>query len=1088
MGDLDPRKKEELYSAFEAADTILMKKYIEQLSDAPIYKITPELERIAVGSNVCLYHIDKIVYDKDESIQDKLTTVYSSILPSMRSSLIMLVCGTANAVDLYLGIVNRDLVNGKATAASLTNAGNALKGTLEGNFPGTVIHRITPDKSDKSKKTVCVSDVLEQSVGKAKAIAAVSTIPALRSRADHNGTAFIQGLEKLIDSMRGKSYAVLLLADPVGNGKIEETCAAYEDIYSQLSPFRSSTQNINTTDSESETSSIIEGLTDTTSKGLSKAVSHSETHGKSSGWSVNGGISGGVTILGPVLGNIGLNIGGGYNRGKSSATTDQETNGETTGEQHAVSRQNSIATAVTSARGESLQIVYESRSVKTLLDRIDEQIKRLRTCQDLGMFDCCAYILSPNLDTVSTAAGIFKSLMRGENSSIESSAVNIWDGTEAVSMIKKYLLRCYHPMLSVQCVEEYGEFASLEDSLKDIVLSAESVESLIAEIPDFPKEKATALIQQKNDYLKYQYAVTPALMISGKEMAYMFGWPQKSVVGLPVLQCAEFGRNAITTDGSYQGDIDVGKVYHMHKEETTSVALDSASLTSHVFVTGSTGAGKSNTVYEILYSTCKDSDVHFMVIEPAKGEYKRVLGAKKDLDVTVYGTNPKITKLLRINPFEFPESVHVYEHMDRLIELFNVCWPMYAAMPAVLKAALEQAYISAGWDLNTSDNITGVRVYPTFSSVAREVRNYIDSSEYSAENKSDYKGALVTRLESLTNGINSMIFSANAIPDSELFDKNVIVDLSRIGSSETKALIMGVLVMRLQEWRSGTDEMNSQLKHITVLEEAHNLLKRTSSQQSSDGANLVGKSVEMIANSIAEMRTYGEAFVIVDQAPGLLDMSVIRNTNTKIIHRLPDYADRELVGKAANLNEKQIIELAKLPTGVAAIYQNNWISPILCKINEFKLSEEDTWNPTHDTTKPNPRAQKAVLDIIMHPELRKNIDVIDGSPLINLIVTSDLPDFLKVSIIRYLGKDRAVELAKIAYEFFNAEDTLNSISDSKDIQSWQKNLVAKLQPTIKHYSEQSIEKVIAMLIHEHCSRYGYHEPIYISYMEKLKKG
>lgn len=51
-----------------------------------------------------------------------------------------------------------------------------------------------------------------------------------------------------------------------------------------------------------------------------------------------------------------------------------------------------------------------------------------------------------------------------------------------------------------------------------------------------------------------------------------------------------------------------------------------------------------------------------------------------------------------------------------------------------------------------------------------------------------------------------------------------------------------------------------------------------------------------------------------------------------------------------------------------------------------------------------------------------------------------------------------------------------------------KEWVAKLQPTITHYSEQSIEKVIAMLIHEHCSRYGYHEPIYISYMEKLKKG
>ena len=38
------------------------------------------------------------------------------------------------------------------------------------------------------------------------------------------------------------------------------------------------------------------------------------------------------------------------------------------------------------------------------------------------------------------------------------------------------------------------------------------------------------------------------------------------------------------------------------------------------------------------------------------------------------------------------------------------------------------------------------------------------------------------------------------------------------------------------------------------------------------------------------MRTYGEGFVIADQSPGLLDMSVIRNTNTKIV--LAEYKER----------------------------------------------------------------------------------------------------------------------------------------------------------------------------------------------------
>ena len=119
-----------------------------------------------------------------------------------------------------------------------------------------------------------------------------------------------------------------------------------------------------------------------------------------------------------------------------------------------------------------------------------------------------------------------------------------------------------------------------------------------------------------------------------------------------------------------------------------------------------------------------------------------------------------------------------------------------------------------------------------------------------------------------------------------------------------------------------TSEMNQPLRHITVLEEAHNLLRRTSDVQAQESANLQGKSVEMLTDAIAEMRTYGEGFVIADQSPGLLDPAVIRNTNTKMILRLPSEEDRKLVGKSAGLNDKQIEELAKLEMGVAAVYQN----------------------------------------------------------------------------------------------------------------------------------------------------------------------
>lgn len=553
-------------------------------------------------------------------------------------------------------------------------------------------------------------------------------------------------------------------------------------------------------------------------------------------------------------------------------------------------------------------------AVQHTLDVIKNQLKRIEESSALGMWEFAAYVVSQSPVVANNVAHMYLALTQGEESYMTRSSVNLWDGEV-----------------------EHGE---AEEILK-------SIQRLCH--PKF------GLAADSEEWLIYPAIVTPSVMLSGKELAKALNFPRKSVTGLPVIECAEFGRNIVTYDNPIDGDkLHIGKIFHMnHVEEENDVSLNMNSLASHTFVTGSTNAGKSNTVYKIL-DEAQRKNVKFLVVEPAKGEYKKIFG--KIDGVSVYGTNSNITPLLRLNPFSFSEEkIHVLEHLDRLVEIFNVCWPMYAAMPAVLKNAVEKSYEDCGWNLTESTNEFGKNrnMYPCFADVARNVKAIIDSSEYDTDNKGAYKGALLTRLNSLTNGINGLIFQNDEIPAKELFDENVIVDLSRVGSMETKSLIMGMMVLKLQEYRMSIDEMNAELRHLTVLEEAHNLLKRTSTEQITEGSNLLGKSVELISNAIAEMRTYGEGFIIVDQAPGLLDMSVIRNTNTKIIMRLPDQSDRELVGRAANLNDSQITELAKLPKGVAAVYQNEWIQPILCKVKKSDHKEEpynkrDTANSVPD--------------------------------------------------------------------------------------------------------------------------------------------
>ena len=1043
---------DDLYAAFEAADNIVLKKYIAKLSDAPCIEMSEDLKTIEIGENIALYRVAKIIYDKNENTQDKLTTVYSTIFSLANYGLAMLVKGNKYNVELYMGVISRNMIaqlseNGAITDLStiekdLIESGKVLRNAFLGNFPGTELKPVNPVTT---KNALGKKDRIVDSFKDARYVSAVSSIPAIRNANESKNQEFIQGLEKLIETLKGKEYSALIIADAMSNEKVEEMCTEYEDIYSQLAPFKTSTQTVNTQSSVTDSEGIVKGVTDTTNKMLAKSMTHGTAVSKTHTDSAGGSVSAGVKPFG-----VGADVSANYNHAYSRTKTETNaaTDTESTGTAKSLTEQNSVVKSLSTTNGESIQLNYENRAVKTLLDRVDEQIKRMRACEDFGMFDTCAYFAAKEYDVVIAAASTFKSLTRGENSSIESSAVNVWKNEEDVRYIKEYLMRFYHP-----------EFLTVID--KD-----------------------------------HHYPTTATMLVSGKEMAYQMALPKKSVAGVPVVECAEFGRETISLVES-KGDISIGKIYHMHREENTEVKLNAKSLTAHTFITGSTGSGKSTTIYKLLdelsntYIGNTDDTVKFMVIEPAKGEYKNALAKNNHLDIRVYGTNPNITKLLRINPFKFPShKIHIYEHLDKLTEIFNVCWPMYAAMPAVLKAAMENAYRSAGWNLVKSENKYG-NIFPSFVDVALEVERYINKSEYSDENKSNYKGSLLTRLESLTNGINSMIFSADDIDDQELFDENVIVDLSRVGSAETKALIMGILILKLQEHRIAcADESNSDLRHVTVLEEAHNLLKRTSTEQSSETANLLGKSVEMLANSIAEMRTYGEGFIIADQSPGLLDMSVIRNTNTKIIMRLPDFSDRELVGKAAGLNDDQIIELSKLPRGVAAVYQNDWIAPVLCSIKKPDL-EEGIFTEASDY--PEVQGSNLLFDLL-DSKFRSSLDDLTMEDAFKeSILKSSVSTDVKVKLLEYLSVKKSAEgikiLASMIFDSFkNAKETLEKAAEEMTVEELKIAIMAELTPSIMEYEDEQVNLLITLIIKEYTDRYFIDYPIWREFANCIARG
>ena len=725
---------------------------------------------------------------------------------------------------------------------------------------------------------------------------------------------------------------------------------------------------------------------------------------------------------------------------KAMATTSAVTKGTSLGANFGANFARSSTVTAMIGKNEGITQTFTNFNIKHALDLLENQMERLEQSTALGMWDFAAYVLSEEYDVANNVAHSYLALTLGEDSYMSKSAINVWKGNveeekEVAKEMAGYIRELRHPLFGLK---------------QDMII-------------------------EDRAFNVYPSIVTATTSLSGKELAYSLNFPQKSIAGLPVIECAEFGRNVVTYDLAYENSeqLELGNIFHMNHIEENRVELAKKSLASHTFITGSTGSGKSNTVYQLIEKARKNN-VKFLVVEPAKGEYKHVFGTYKD--VSVFGTNPSLTPILRINPFSFPEGVHVLEHLDRLVEIFNVCWPMYAAMPAVLKSAVEKSYKDCGWDMIRSVNTYGEVLYPSFADVATNIKEIIDNSEFDKDNKGAYKGSLLTRLESLTNGINGMIFTCDEISNEALFDENVIVDLSRVGSSETKSLIMGMLVLKLQEYRMTSNAMNVELKHITVLEEAHNLLKKTSTEQSSESANLIGKSVEMLTNAIAEMRTYGEGFIIADQAPGLLDMSVIRNTNTKIIMRLPDQTDRELVGRAANLNEDQITELAKLPCGVAAVYQNEWVQPVLCKIDKHKTVDKEYEHKPEEEIYLDAYSQKvsdSLLDCIMNKELFRKGNKADIKRLKEMVIKSKLTTDIKRDFVEYLSSDdenTLESLRVLIFDFLSAENAIKESRHCEDINAWVRSVVDGLKPSVKEYTNHQIDLVLALILYEQSTR------------------
>ncbi len=532
---------------------------------------------------------------------------------------------------------------------------------------------------------------------------------------------------------------------------------------------------------------------------------------------------------------------------------------------------------------------------------IDKYIQRFRATRNYGCWNTVTYILAESEALLATLSGTLRSLASGDNTHM--------DPMREIRMSTSQLRAAIQTGSVLSLILDQGErnhpLGTLYDRLGTCISSDE-----LAMLMPLPFNPLPGIVAR----LPLRFALTAPLVNT---------------------ESLRFGR---LQDGLTASVSDL------------SIPLDS--LGTHAFIAGKSGSGKTNTCMQVLSEAYVRHRIPFMVIEPAKAEYRNLMqlsALQGHLRVFAVG-NPK-APALRLNPFEPVPGIAVTRHIDLLKSVFNASFPMFAGMSYVLEESLYEIYQERGWSLYDSSNrylserpsvSHRAVLLPTLPDLLQKIEVVLKRKNYGQEIHQNLGAALRSRIQSLLIGTKGVVFNTrSSIPIEELMDHPCVIELQYVGNDEEKAFLSALLYILVYEYaevrqRRQPFHRREQLQHILLIEEAHQLLGARSQSGSEEVGDPKGKAVALFTDMLAELRSYGEGIMIADQTPTKLTRDVIKNTNLKIIHRLTDPDERQAAGRSMSLSEEQINSLISLPDGFAVIQDKHYSEPLLTKVFPFK--------------------------------------------------------------------------------------------------------------------------------------------------------
>ena len=870
------------------------RKYLENITN-PVAENPFKVEAVesTLKEEASWIRIKQVGKPLHDSAEDCFTAIqkilYSCFLPKT-TQLLFLVEGNGKENSMYLGLRSTsDNIKAKTYVKSLNEF-------VKGAWPGLQTEIVSEAEEGLSNLK---KDIASDNFGYTYAL---TGIPSMESQYKNVYPATI---DNLITGMnKSKKYAYLVVADPIESNDAEAMIYQCREMNGQAESLKS----INVTEgfTQGTSCSHTHGTSSSVSESVSHSISESVTKkdfskiGKRALAATGLGLAASVfpaasavidgvadaagAILPTALGMIGLSSIGNFITGVSPTKTKGITDTNTLTTTKGTSDSDTVGTNESKSQSISRNVV--NKHIEAVSEHLFYHSKRFETGKAIGLWNVGVYLMTDKKSDIQAEAMQLRSILSGQESIFEP--IRIHDISIAVDDIKKNsLARLNAPLLLIDNYQGQRFQHPLGDNYKEL-----------------------------------------KTVLTTKELSYLVNFPLRTVPGISVVDSSpEFSLNKLDTQGD---SIAFGKLLFGGSPTEMEYNLPLSVLSKHTLLSGVNGTGKTNTVQAIL-NGLKDN-IPFLIIEPAKTEYVdwalsyNKLHKESQIDIYMPGCrkyrNNFTPKQLRLNPFEpvwlsKEQDPNVLSHIDRLKSTFAAAFPMYDILPVLMEDLIYTVYQNKSTDWLNTEPIFNKTLPPTLNGMSMSVGKVIDECHYEERVASNMKACLNTRINSLRRGWRGETLNClRSTPCAALYEHPVVINLSYVGDDNDKAFFMAVILQQLYEYRQALAEIgkvdfnSSQCRHLTVIEEAHRVMAKCDNPEMPQY-----KSAMMFSNMLSEIRAYGEGMFLVDQVPTRLIPDAIKNTNTKITHRLVAEDDCKAIAESMGISKEQRMIIPKLLVG-----------------------------------------------------------------------------------------------------------------------------------------------------------------------------